>query len=101
MSARLQELVQQVQDEKTFREFLSVLREECEKSTHDCEKRYDDCTAADHWETRSTKNFLKSMEDWSSGDFADGEHYGEPMLRRVATMLYVGRYLRHEDMPPR
>ena len=42
------------------------------------------------------------MEDWvSCGDFADGVHHGEPILRRVATMLWVGRHLLLEDYPPR
>jgi len=99
MSANLPELLQTVHDEKTFVQFLTALREDCESSEHDCERRYDDCLPEGHWQARSTKNFLRSMEDWSGGDFVDGEHGGEPMLRRVATMLYVGRYLRNEDRP--
>jgi hypothetical protein len=102
MSNPLTDLLAQVNDETTFIRFLSALREDCEKSQHDCERRYEDCLPEEHWQTRSTSNFLKSVEDWASrGDFADGVHHGEPMLRRVATMLYVGKYLRHEDWPPR
>ena len=101
MSNTLMNLLEQVTDEKSFLRFFRALREACEKSEHDCEQRDEDCVSKEHWQTRSTKNFLKSMEAWAGGDFADGLHGGDPMLRRVATMLYVGRYLRHEDYPPR
>jgi hypothetical protein len=93
------ELAQQVTDEKTFVRFLTALREDCESSHHDCEARYENCIEESHWQTRSTKNFLRSMEDWSGGDFVEGEHHGEPILRRVATMLCVGKFLRNEDAP--
>ncbi len=54
----------------------------------------------DHRETASTRDFLASAEDWATrGDFAEGVHHGEPMLRRIATMLLVGRYFRSEDRP--
>jgi hypothetical protein len=100
MSDALMALVQEVRDETTFVRFLSALRADCESSQHDCERSYDDCLPDAHWQTRSTKNFLRSVEDWAArGDFADGVHHGEPMLRRVATMLYVGRYLLSEDRP--
>jgi hypothetical protein len=100
MPSPLSELLSEVNDETTFIRFLSALREDCEGSTHDCERRYADCLPQEHWQTRSTKNFLRSVEDWASGgDFANGVHHGEPMLRRVATMLYVGKYLLHEDRP--
>ncbi|HYI10913.1 MAG TPA: hypothetical protein VEK57_17790 [Thermoanaerobaculia bacterium] len=101
MADALMDLVQKVDDEASFMRFLKVLRENCEASEHDCERRYDDCVPEDHWETRSTKNFLRKMEDWGGGDFGDGQHYGEPILRRVATMLYVGRHLLNEDRPQR
>ena len=102
MSNALIELVGQVTDEVSFIRFLSALREDCETSQHDCERRYEDCLLAEHWQTRSTTNFLKSVEDWASrGDFSEGVHHGEPLLRRIATMLYVGKYLRNEDLPPR
>ena len=94
-------LAQQVDDEKTFVRFLTALREHCESSQHDCESEYRDCNEEGHWQTRSTKNFLRTIEWWSGGDFADGAHGGDPILRRVATMLCVGKHLRHEDMPPR
>lgn len=55
--------------------------------------------AGDHFESRKTQNFLRSMEDWAGGDFGDGVHHGEPLLRRFATMLFVGRNLRSEDRP--
>jgi hypothetical protein len=102
MPKATEELLRAVVDETTFLRFLSALREDCESSRHDCESRYDECLPEEHWQTRSTVNFLRSAEDWATGgDFAEGQHYGEPMLRRIATMLWVGRYLRHEDMPDR
>lgn len=102
MANALTDLLAEVTDEASFIRFLSALRADCEASEHDCEQRYDDCLPAEHWQTRSTKNFLKSVESWAAGgDFAEGVHHGEPMLRRVATMLYVGKYLRHEEWPPR
>lgn len=99
MADALMGLLEQVTDEPSFRRFLTALREACEASEHDCERSYADCLPAGHWQTRSTKNFLRSMEDWSGGDFVDGRHGGDPILRRVATMLYVGRYLLSEDRP--
>jgi hypothetical protein len=100
MAEKLIDLVQQVSDEASFNRFLTAMRADCESSQHDCEQRYEDCLPDEHWQTRSTKNFLRSVEDWATrGDFADGVHHGEPILRRVATMLYVGRYLLSEDRP--
>ena len=102
MANALTDLLQQVTDETSFNRFLTALRADCEKGQHDCERGYDDCLEGDHWQTRTTKNFLRSVEAWATGgDFAEGVHHGEPILRRVATMLYVGKYLRHEDYPPR
>jgi hypothetical protein len=102
MPDRAKSLIEQVTDEKSFNRFLSALREDCETTEHDCERRYEACLEGEHFQSKSTKHFLRSVEDWATrGDFADGEHYGEPILRRVATMLYVGRHLLHEDMPPR
>ena len=101
MSNTLQELIATVDDERSFVRFLAALRADSEIE-HDrrCRGDYNACAAADHWETRSTTDFLRSAEDWASrGDFADGEHYGEPMLRRIATMLYVGKYLLPQDRP--
>jgi hypothetical protein len=99
MPNALQELLAQVEDETTFIRFLTALRMDCESSRHDCERTYDDCLENDHWQTKSTANFLRSMSEWAHGDFADGVHDGEPLLRRFATMLYVGRYLLREDAP--
>ena len=96
MPDTIRDLLAKVEDETTFIRFLSALRADSEASRHD------DCVPEDHWQTRSTTKFLRAAEDWASrGDFADGVHHGEPLLRRVATMLYVGKYLRHEDYPPR
>lgn len=102
MANALMDLLLQVDDEASFNRFLSALRADCESSKHDCEQRYDECIQEEHWQTRSTKNFLRSVEEWATGgDFAEGVHHGEPILRRVATMLYVGKHLRNEDWPPR
>lgn len=101
MAKALIDLVQEVTDEQSFLRFLHALIEDCESHERDCARRsYWDCAQSNHWETSSTKDFLKSAEDWAAGgDFAEGRHYDEPILRRVATMLYVGRNLRPEDRP--
>jgi hypothetical protein len=86
-------LLEKVNDEQTFLQFLRALREDLERSERECQPYYhEDCAEQGHWESTSTKDFLRSAEEWGHGDFGDGAHYGEPMLRRVATMLYVGRY---------
>jgi hypothetical protein len=91
--ATLAELIEQVTDEQSFLRFLKALREDLEASERDCAPYpHDDHWEKGHWESLATKDFLRSMEEWGHGDFGDGEHYGEPILRRVATMLYVGRY---------
>lgn len=99
MAKATMELLQTVKDERTFVQFLTALREDCEESTHDCERRYADCLPQEHWQTRSTVKFLRSMEDWAGGDFVEGQHGDDPILRRVATMLFVGKYLLSEDRP--
>jgi hypothetical protein len=93
MANTLIEVLQKVNDETSFLQFLRLLREDCEKSERECVRWPHDCAQQQHWETFSTKDFLRAAEDWGSrGDFGDGEHYGEPMLRRVATLLYSGKY---------
>lgn len=84
----------EVHDEKSFLRFLVILRESYERTERDCTGfgRHDNCMEQGHWETRSIRDFLRSAEDWGGGDFGDGRHHGDPMLRRVATMLYAGRY---------
>ena len=100
MPSALMDLLEKVTDEATFVRFLTALRENSEATEHNCEQRYDDCLPADHFQSRSTTNYLRSIEDWAAGgDCGAGRHHGEPILRRVATMLYVGRYLRSEDRP--
>jgi hypothetical protein len=98
MADPLVSLVEQVTDEASFIVFLKAFRENCAREqncTRDLSEHHED-----HWETRSIVDFLRSAEEWAAnGDFADGQHYGEPMLRRVATMLYVGKYYRLEDRP--
>jgi hypothetical protein len=100
MANDLMELLQTVTDETSFNRFLTALREDCEAHERNCRLSYRDCAQENHWETASTKDFLRSVEDWATGgDFAEGVHHGEPILRRVATMLYVGRHYRPEDRP--
>jgi hypothetical protein len=99
MADPLMELLQKVVDEASFNRFLTALREDCEKE-NDCRGSYWACAQENHWETKSTAAFLRSVEDWATrGDFADGQHHGEPLLRRFATMLYVGRNLLPEERP--
>lgn len=101
MANRLMEMIEKVNDERSFNQFLSALREDCENHERDCDRRnYFACAAEQHWETHSTSSFLRAVEDWATGgDFARGVHHGEPILRRVATMLYVGRHLLSEERP--
>ena len=101
MSNTLMDLVAQVTDETSFLRFLTALREDCQAHGNCSQRSYrEECVPNDHWETNSTKDFLRSVEDWATGgDFAEGVHHGEPMLRRVATMLYVGKYFRPDDRP--
>ena len=101
MPNALADLVADVTDETSFLRFLSALQQDSEaEHARECRGSFYDCATADHWETKSTKDFLKSMESWAAGgDFAEGVHHGEPMLRRIATMLYVGKYYRPEDRP--
>ncbi|MGH9419739.1 MAG: hypothetical protein ACRD3J_07195 [Thermoanaerobaculia bacterium] len=100
MSNKLIDLAQAVTDEPSFVRFLTALLEDCQQHDRDCQQRWSECAMADHWQTRSTKDFLASIEEWArEGDFGQGEHHGEPILRRVATMLYVGRHFRPEDRP--
>jgi hypothetical protein len=101
MPKAVEDLLQEVTDEQSFIRFLHALVEDCETHERDCPRpSYWDCAQSNHWETHSTKDFLKSVEDWAAGgDFAEGEHHGVPMLRRVATMLWVGRNLRPGDRP--
>jgi hypothetical protein len=97
--SKLSDLVREVTDEKSFVRFLHALREDVETHERDCTMGYWACVQEDHWETRSIGAFLKSAANWGEGDFADGEHGSDPILRRVATMLYVGRHLLPEDRP--
>lgn len=93
MTHPIYDMIEQVKDEKSFNAFLTALRKDCEQHERD-RNRHDSrtCLEGQHFETHSTRDFLKSMEDWATkGDFADGEHYGEPILRRIATMMLVGR----------
>lgn len=93
MSHPLYELLEKVTDEKSFNAFLTALRKDCEAHERDG-ARHDrvECAEGQHFETHSTRDFLKSMENWATkGDFADGEHHGAPILQRIAAMMFVGR----------
>jgi hypothetical protein len=84
------DLLEQITDETSFLRFLTALREECE--AHEHAGRRDELEEP-LWDAFATKDFLRSAEDWATrGDFAEGVHHGEPMLRRVATMLLAGKY---------
>lgn len=91
-----------VNDEKSFLRFLRVLRENVEKSERECPSPgHPGCFLQGHWECHSTKDFLRSAEEWGSGDFGDGIHHGDPILRRIATMLFVARYKVRDPEPDR
>jgi hypothetical protein len=95
-----QKLIEQVSDERSFLRFLKALHEDYEATERNCPgaNRGHICVAEGHWESRSIRDFLRSAEDWGTGgDFGEGRHYGDPILRRVATMLYVGRYKPREE----
>jgi len=98
--AELLELAQEVSDEQSFIRFLKALREDCEKNSDCGHRRYGHCDE-NCWETRKTRDYFKSMEHWAGGDFAEGRHYGDPMLRRVATMMLVGRHYLSDERPDR
>jgi hypothetical protein len=86
-------LLEQVNDEQSFIRFLKAMREDYERTERECSGFGHHCLEQGHWESRTIGDFLRSSEDWAErGDFGEGVHYGEPMLRRVAAMLYVGRY---------
>ncbi|MDP9192537.1 MAG: hypothetical protein M3P06_12625 [Acidobacteriota bacterium] len=95
------EMIEKVTDEKSFNAFLTALRKDCEWHERNG-GRHDrmECVEGQHFEAHSTRDFLKSMEDWATGgDFAEGQHYGEPILRRIAAMMWVGRlrWPEHDD----
>ena len=96
-----QKLIEQVSDERSFLRFLKALIEDFEKTERECSPYPPHhCLEQGHWESRSVRDFLRSAEDWGSrGDFGEGRHYGDPILRRVATMLYVGRYRVRDSQP--
>lgn len=91
MAETLMDALQKVSDEKSFLQFLRLMIEDCEKSERECRAPLHQCQEL-HWESFSTKDFLRAAEDWGHGDFIEGRHYDEPMLRRVATLLYSGRF---------
>ena len=84
------DLLERVVDEKSFIEFLVALQEECE--AHEGLRQEDHPEEA-LWTAFATKDFLRAAEDWASdGDFAEGRHYDEPMLRRVGAMLSAAKW---------
>ena len=98
MPHKLYDMMQTVDDEKSFVAFLAAMVEDIDE--HERSGRHDpySCIEGDHFRAQSTRQFLRSMEEWArDGDFAAGRHYGDPILRRVATMLYVGRHPLRED----
>ena len=84
------QLLERITDETSFIQFLTALREECEAQAH---MRQEDSPEEALWTAFATKDFLRSAEDWASrGDFAEGVHHNEPMLRRVAAMLFSAKW---------
>lgn len=77
-------IIQEVKDEQTFLQFLRTLREDWKNGGADSDLP---------WESETIGEFLDSAIDWGArGDFGEGQHYGDPMLRRVAAMLFTGRW---------
>jgi hypothetical protein len=103
MYQELMDLSQKVTDEKSFCEFLTALRKDCESHQRDCVRHgSQECIEGHHFEAHNTRDFLYTMEDWATrGDFRDGRHYGDPILRRIATMLVVARFKTREPEPDR
>jgi hypothetical protein len=99
MSHPIYEMIEKVTDEKSFNAFLTALRKDCEWHERNANRHgRQECAEGQHFEAHSTRDFLRSMEDWATrGDFADGQHYGEPILRRIAAMMFVGRFRVRED----
>ncbi|HYH09896.1 MAG TPA: hypothetical protein VEK11_22805 [Thermoanaerobaculia bacterium] len=91
MPHKLYDMLETIHDETSFVAFLAALIEDLEK--HERAQPHDriECAEGDHFTSHATRDFLRSMEEWAHGDFGEGEHHGEPILRRIATMLYVGR----------
>jgi hypothetical protein len=102
MAETLPDLIEKIHDEQSFLRFFRALREDYEATERNCHNPHGHiCVAEGHWESRSIRDFLRSSEDWGTrGDFGEGVHHGEPILRRIATMLYVGRYKLREEPPP-
>lgn len=89
------ELLMSVTNEQSFLHFLRVLRAEVEKSEQECAGRFCQACGEGHipFSAFATKDYLRSAEDWGSrGDFGEGQHYDEPMLRRVAAMLFSAAF---------
>jgi hypothetical protein len=95
----LYDLAEKIKDEQSFLRFFTALREDFQKTERECRNRHGHiCVEQGHWETRSVGEFLRSAEDWGvRGDFGEGVHHGEPMLRRIAYMLLAGRFLFRES----
>lgn len=100
---KLQGLLETVSDQGTFVNFLHALREDYERTERECQpypKHY--CAEEGHWESRSILDFLKSAENWAvDSGFGAGEDRGEPVIRTIARILYVGRWKVREVQPER
>lgn len=100
---KLQELIETVHDQVTFVHFLHALREDCERTERECQPypRHH-CAEEEHWESRSVVDYLKSAEDWAvASGFGAGEDRGEPVIRTIARILYVGRWKVRNTEPDR
>jgi hypothetical protein len=81
-------------DQVNFVKFITALREDYENTERNC-RPYPQhhCIEEGHWDSRTLRDFLRSVEDWGvRSDFGEGADRGEPVLRTVARMLYVGRF---------
>ena len=91
---QLSQLIETVHDQVTFVKFLTALREDCERTERECRAQSPHhCLEVGHWESRSVLDYLKSAEDWAvQSGFGAGQDRGEPVIRTIARILYVGRY---------
>ena len=91
MPEPLEDVLLRVTDEKSFIEFLRELAADFHRPP---EKVFDGSEWIEivRWTNKSVPQFLLGGAAWGSGDFVEGEHGGEPLLRRVATLLYAARY---------
>jgi hypothetical protein len=104
MNQQLIDMIETVHDQVTFVKYWQALRADLEKTERECQPypRHN-CMTEGHWETKSSVlDFFKSGEDWAvASGFGAGEDRGEPVIRTIARILYLGRFKLREDRSDR